>query len=153
MLGAASAAGAVEVPVDLSSWEERGPVANGVWTVAPDGGSVLQSINGDPTFFVSPTNQINTTIRGTIKVGTSSDDDLVGFVFGFNGPVGTGKDADFVLFDWKQGNQASGGFTSFEGFSLNRVQGTITNDAPGYWGRTDSAGFDSLATDYGEHEH
>lgn len=141
---------ATEVPVDLSSWEERGPAGNGNWTVAADGKSVFQSINGDPTFFVSPgASTINTTLRGKIKVETTGDDDLVGFVFGFKAPLANGNDMDYVLVDWKQGNQGSGGFTSFEGFSVNRVQGTITNYIPGFWGRTTSAGFTSLATNYG----
>jgi len=146
---AATTAGAAEVPIDLSSWEKRGVAANGNWVVAPGGNSVLQTINGDPTFFVSPTDQINTTLRGKIKVETTSDDDLIGFVFGFNGPVSTGNDMDFLLFDWKQANQPSGGFTAFEGFALSRVNGSITNYIPGFWGRTDSAGFDNLATNYG----
>lgn len=145
-----AARAATEVPVDLRSWQQRGPAGNGNWTVAADGSSVFQSINGDPTFFVSPgTSTINTTLRGRIKVETSSDDDLVGFVFGYKAPVASGNDMDYVLVDWKQGNQASDGFTSFEGFSLNRVQGTITNYIPGFWGRTTSTGFTSLATQYG----
>jgi hypothetical protein len=145
---ATSLAAAAEIPIDLSTWQKRGPAANGIWTVAPDGNSVFQSVNGDPTFFVSPTNQINTTIRGSIRVETTGDDDLIGFVFGFSGPVAAGNDMDFVLFDWKQLNQSSGGFTAFEGFALSRVDGTITNYIPGFWGRTDSAGFDNLATLY-----
>lgn len=141
---------ATEVPVDLSSWSKRGPGGNGNWTVAADGKSVFQSINGDPTFFVSPvTSTINTTLRGKIKVETTGDDDLIGFVFGFNAPTAAGNDMDYVLVDWKQGNQNSDGYTSFEGFSVNRVQGTITNYIPGFWGRTTSAGFTSLATNYG----
>lgn len=137
------------VPIDLNTWSKRGPAANGNWVVAPDGSTVLQTINGNPTFFVSAADQINTTLRGRIRVQTTGDDDFIGFVFGFNAPVSTGNDMDFLLFDWKQTNQASGGFTAFEGFALSRVQGTITNYLPGFWGRTDSAGFDNLATNYG----
>jgi len=56
---------------------------------------------------------------------------------------------DFLLFDWKQADQPSGGFAPFEGFALSRVQGTVTNHIPGFWGRTTSTGFESLATNYG----
>ncbi|MBX3600676.1 MAG: hypothetical protein KIS83_20005 [Rubrivivax sp.] len=138
------------VPIDLNAWSKRGPAGNGNWIVAADGSSVLQTVNGDPTFFVSDSDQINTTLRGKIRVETTGDDDLIGFVFGFKGPASTGNDMDFLLFDWKQASQASGGFTAFEGFALSRVQGTITNYTPGFWGRTDSAGFDNLATNYGD---
>ncbi len=149
LLAAAVPAWAAEVPVDLRTWSKRGPAGNGNWVVAADGSTVLQTINGNPTFFVSPENNLNKTLRGRIKVETTSDDDFIGFVLGFNAPVSTGNDMDFVLFDWKQTNQGSGGFTAFEGFALSRVQGTITNYIPGFWGRTDSAGFDNLATNYG----
>src|SRR5690606_6053488 len=79
-----TAAFSATIPIDLNTWEKRGPSANGNWTVTPDGSSVFQSINGDPTFFVSPDNQINKTIRGSIRVETTTDDDYIGFVFGFN---------------------------------------------------------------------
>jgi hypothetical protein len=149
LLVAVSAVHAAPIPIDLSAWEKRGPAANGNWIVAGDGSSVLQTINGDPTFFVSPIDYINTTLRGSITVETTSDDDLIGFVFGFNGPVSTGNDMDFLLFDWKQANQSSGGFNSQEGFAVSDVDGTITNYIPGFWGRVDSAGFDNLANNYG----
>lgn len=148
---------AAPVPVDLRSWTERGNAGNGTWTVAADGSSVLQSINGNPTFFVSPTNLFNTTIRGRITVTDGSDDDFVGFVFGFSAPTGnaaSGEDAhNYVLFDWKANDQSSGGFLAREGFALSRANGTI---APAdyvryFWGRTDANGppFDVLATDFG----
>lgn len=136
------------IPIDLNTWEQRGPANNGNWTVAADGSSVFQSINGNPTFFVSPDNQINKTIRGSIRVETTGDDDFIGFVFGFNGPASTGNDMNFVLFDWKQANQVSGTLAQ-EGFALSRVNGTVTDYIPGFWGHADSAGFDVLATRYG----
>jgi hypothetical protein len=147
LLGGTAAVFAAAIPIDLTSWQERGPAANGNWTVAGGGTSVFQSINGNPTFFVSPTNYLNTTLRGTIKVETASDNDLVGFVLGFNGPASTGTDMDFVLFDWRQGTQGG----SQEGFALSRVNGNITNFAPStspFWVRGDTTGFDNLANDY-----
>ncbi len=149
LAAAASLAGAVEVPVDLATWSKRGPAANGNWTVAPGGGSVTQSINGNPTFFVGPTSFIDTVLRGRIRVNTTADDDFIGFVMGYNGPAGTGNEMDFVLLDWKQNNQTASGFLGSEGFALSRVNGTITNYSPGFWGHTDSAGFDNLATNFG----
>jgi hypothetical protein len=135
---------AAERPIDLNTWSERGPTGNGNWVVAADGSTVTQTVNGNPTFFVSPETQFDVTLRGRIRVGTTSDDDLIGFVMGFNAPVSTGNDMDFVLFDWKQANQGG----ALEGFALSRVQGTITSYTPGFWNRADSAGFDNLATNY-----
>lgn len=123
-------------------------MAPGRWR--PGGASVTQSVNGDPTFFVSPTNQIDTTVRGTIRVAPGSgDDDFIGFVLGFTGPASTGNDMNFVLFDWKQGTQTFSGATAQEGLSVSRVNGTITDYTPGFWGHTDSAQFDVLGTDFG----
>ena len=149
LFGSSWAAQAIEVPIDLTAWQKRGPAANGTWTVAAGGGSVFQSINGDPTFFVSPTSQIDTTLRGKIRVETTGDDDFIGFVFGFSGPASTGNDMNYVLFDWKQADQVFDSVLAREGFTLNRVQGTITNYIPGFWGHVDSAGFDNLAGSFG----
>ncbi len=140
---------ALAAPIDLTPWTERGPAANGNWTVAPGGASVSQSVNGDPTFFVSPGSFQNTTFRGTIEIFTTSDNDYAGFVMGFNGPASTGNDMNFVLLDWREATQSSGGYTAQEGFALSRVNGTITNYLPGFWGHTDSTEFDVLATDFG----
>jgi hypothetical protein len=132
------------VPVDLSGWSERGPAANGNWVVAPGGLSVTQTINGNPTFFVSPDSFSNTVLRGRLRVNTTGDNDFVGFVMGYQTPAGTGTDMDFVLFDWKQADQSG----SREGFALSRVQGNITDYDPGFWRHIDSAEFDVLGTNY-----
>jgi len=141
------------VPIDLRTWREEGPPANGTWTVSADGASVLQTINGDPTFFVSPDNYFNTTIQGKFKVETTSDDDFIGFVFGYQSPIAANNDPtnkfNFLLFDWKQTTQASGGATAQEGFNLARVNGRFTNFIPGFWGHASSDTFQVLATDYG----
>lgn len=148
LAAAASLAGAAEVAIDLGGWSKLGPAANGNWVVAPGGTSVTQTINDDPTFFVGPDSYIDTVLRGKIRVGTSSDNDFVGFVMGYNAPAGTGSDMDYVLLDWKQGDQSNGGFLAREGFALSRVNGTIASYLPGFWGHTDSAEFDVLGTNY-----
>ncbi len=110
---------------DLSKWVVEGPPGNGGWRISKDGQSVLQTTNGGPTFFVSPRSVINTTIRGRIVVNTASDDDYIGFVFGFQSPNTQQPDyLDFLLFDWKQGDQG----VAKEGFCLREVRlaGTAT---------------------------
>lgn len=39
--------------VDFNTWSKTGP-ANGNWVVQGGGSSVLQTINGDNTYFISP---------------------------------------------------------------------------------------------------
>jgi hypothetical protein len=150
---AAPTALAQQVPIDLNTWSKQGPPGNGTWTVAANGESVLQTINGDPTFFVSPVDDFEGTITGTLSVETTADDDYIGFVFGYGSPLVENQDDvndfDFILLDWKQFTQPFGGFTAEEGFSLVRVDGTITDYIPGFWGHTDHDGFQVLATDFG----
>ena len=115
--------------IDLNTWSQQGPAASGTWTVNAAGTQVTQGINGQPTFFVSPQEYINVRITGTIS-SSGSDDDYIGFVFGYQNPInlpGPNYDCDFYLFDWKRGNQTVG----LEGRSLCRVD---TNLALGYGG-------------------
>jgi hypothetical protein len=114
----------------------------------------LQKVNGDPTFFVSPDEYIDTTIRGKLRSDDLLDDDYIGFVFGYQSPlVEKGHkeyDFDFLMFDWKQRDQPP----PREGFALIRVRGNFdANGDPkyaGFWDRKKSAKFDILATSYGK---
>ncbi|GAX62802.1 acyltransferase [Candidatus Scalindua japonica] len=116
-------------PIDLSTWLEEGP-GGGTWNVAADNNSVLQTVNSaTPTFFISDNPFLNNTFESTISVNSSSgDNDFIGFVFGYNAPFSANGDAntdfDFILFDWKQGDQDS----ATEGFHLTRVSGDFSDN-------------------------
>ncbi len=116
-------------PVDLTSWSEEGP-GGGVWTVSGGGVTVLQSVNSvTPTFFISDDPFINSMFTGTLKVEESGDNDFIGFVFGYKMPFDANGDAttdfDYLLFDWKQGNQAS----ATAGFHLSKVSGDFSDNS------------------------
>ena len=152
----AMTAHAVPVPIDLNTWTQEGAPANGTWVVSGDGTSVNQQINGDPTFFVSPNNFINTTFNGGFSVDTTSDDDYIGFVFGYQSPLAANSDAvndyHFFLFDWKQANQSDPLGTGSEGFNLSYVSGEVAGFGP-FWAHGDTtqpdADFQVIDTDYG----
>lgn len=141
-------------------WTQEGIPRAGNWIVAPSGTSVDQTLNwGIPTLFVSPNNITETTVEGTFSVASDFDDDYLGFVAGYNGPLASEgddpTDYDFVLFDWKQGTQPYQGYEAREGFTLSRVQGTISQtDTPKYfWGHTENPSnpkLEVLATDLGD---
>ena len=117
--------------IDLSSWEHDG---NGTWsTQGSNDDSVLQSINGAPTvFFEDGNNARNTAISGNIRVGSTTDDDFVGFVLGYQNDELNSASADYWLIDWKQGNQPSGGSTALAGLALSHVtNGSVENY---FWG-------------------
>ncbi|WDE12483.1 PEP-CTERM sorting domain-containing protein [Thalassomonas haliotis] len=129
--------------IDLNSWSQQGHAANGNWTVAPDGSSVVQSINGNPTFFVSPESFINKEFTGSFGVETTDDNDFVGFVFGYNGLD------DFYLFDWKQGTQTYNGQVGYEGFTLSKISaGADVTSLNSLWDHN-GTGVTVLDTDYG----
>lgn len=108
-------------PVDLNTWTEESPPGSGNWTVSADGSNVFQSVNNNQTFFVSPNSYFNTTVTGQLRVETTSDDDYIGFLFGYQTPNSTTTTGDwnFLVFDWKQLNQSG----STLGFTLARVDG------------------------------
>ena len=96
-------AAAQPVATDYSTWTEESPNSTGNWVLSAGNTSVLQTINNDPTFFVSPNVIFNTTVSGTIEMTVEEDDDFVGFVFGYETPnAGTSNtNWDFLLFDWR----------------------------------------------------
>ncbi|MEC9102491.1 MAG: hypothetical protein VX878_01640, partial [Pseudomonadota bacterium] len=90
-------------PVDRSTWTANG---NGSWNLAGDNNSVKQTLNNSPTVFINQKDSQGLALSGTIKVETTSDDDFIGFVLGYNNGDLTNGSADYLLIDWKQGNQS-----------------------------------------------
>lgn len=136
--------------VDFYTWVQAGQPANGNWAVQNGGTQVLQTVNGNPTFFVTPADYINVRMSGRFKT-TDNDNDYMGVVFGFKEPLGASDYFDTWLFDWKQGNQASGGFNGQEGFNLSHAVGTIPSSqyAATFWGHTTTPQFTVAGTNYG----
>ena len=144
-LGLASTAQAA--PVNLNTWTaESYPAVSGfgvgVWTVAADGSSVNQSVNGQPTLFYSDFDTFGSSFTGTITVG-GGDDDYIGFVLGFNSGDTSNSSANYLLIDWKAGTQtfnfgapsSTPGTTALAGLAVSRVTGIPTADE--FWGHTD----------------
>jgi len=142
--------GAHAAAVDLGLWsDESYPAVSGfgagVWTVSGDGLSVNQSVNGQPTLFVSDFVVAGLAIEGMVTVNSADDDDLIGFALGFiPGDADPGNNtADYLLVDWKQGTQGfnfgspscTSGSTSSAGLAVSRVTGIPTADE--FWGHFD----------------
>ena len=118
-------------PVDLTGWIDngfQGDNSSGNWVVQPGNDAVRQTINGDPTVFFDPgSNAQGTSLAGEITVETTSDDDFIGFVLGYQDGELNSANADFWLIDWKQATQSFGGETAQIGLSLSHVSGDILN--------------------------
>jgi hypothetical protein len=86
------------------------------WVVAQDGLSVNQNNNSDASMFLSNFDAQDLAVEGRWRMANSGDDDLVGFVFGYQ------DRGHFYLFDWKRGTQAYGNGSNAEaGMSLKLV--------------------------------
>jgi len=87
---------------DLNNFTQEGETSAGDWRLSGTGFSVQQTINGSPTFCVSPDDIINTTITGILRVEETLDNDFIGFVFGYKSPIAAIGDApndrEFLLF-------------------------------------------------------
>jgi hypothetical protein len=138
--------------VDLSSWTAinlnlPGGQGNGSWVVSGDNLSVVQTQNSDPSVFLNGINETNYTLDGTWEVETTSDDDMVGFVFGYQ------DTSHFYVMDWKELDQFSGSFAE-EGFSVKKIAANSFADLEGddFWnsaGTANSTILDSFYSDNG----
>ena len=118
------------VPVDLTGWTAEGGSSS--WNVQPGNDTVLQTVNGNPTVFFdsTATTSQGTALSGKIRVtsGGNGDDDFIGFVLGYdtgglNTPTGASTaGSDFLLIDWKQGDQNFSGFAP-KGLAISHIAG------------------------------
>ncbi|MEM7253093.1 MAG: PEP-CTERM sorting domain-containing protein [Pseudomonadota bacterium] len=125
------------MPVDLSTWVAEGGSSS--WNVEAGNDSVLQTVNGAPTIFYDPaaTSTQGTALTGNISVTTTSDDDFIGFVLGYDAGEVFSSTANFILVDWKQALQS--GWEP--GLAIHHISdgsnGNSTDVDGSYWGHTD----------------
>ncbi len=107
-LGCGRKAEHIEEWVDLSGWKEviynypANGQGQGSWELSNNNQWATQNINGDPTILISDIDVTGTTVEGSWIIKGNNDDDLVGFVFGYQDP------GHFYLLDWKKGTQDVG---------------------------------------------
>jgi hypothetical protein len=115
--------------LDLSNWEAvqltSGSGAN--WVVDGTGTEVLQTLNSIPSVFISDIELTNDVMEGVWRVDTGSDDDFMGFVFGYQ------DKGHFYLFDWKQYNQTISNRTGLQGMCVKVVNTDITLSEYDFW--------------------
>lgn len=134
-----------QTPVLLNGWtvEDYAGTPGGSWTVAANGSSVSQSVNGVPTVFIGDSLVSYRRFEGRVTVTSGSDDDFFGFVLGFRPGDATNPNAEYLLIDWKRSTQfynhggisCTPGSTAQAGLALSRVVGVPTMDE--LWGHVD----------------
>jgi hypothetical protein len=122
------ASAATAAPVNLTDWLA---VGGGNWVREADNNGVKQTVNGLPAIFHNNENSQGKSLSGTIEVQTTSDDDFIGFVLGYNTGDLTNNDADYLLIDWKELTQNFFG-TGLKGLAISRVTGPLGNNS-GAW--------------------
>lgn len=122
---------AATIPVDLTGWQNEG---DGIWNVQPGNDSVIQTRNGNPTvFFNNGVNAQGQALSGEITVNTTSDDDFIGFVLGYQSGALFNSPNTFYLIDWKQNDQSPG----IDGLALSSVSNVSSAGGfPDYWSHT-----------------
>ncbi len=125
--------------VDLNTWDAEsyaavGGFPQGLWQVSPDGSSVLQVNNGQPTFFYGDFNAFGTKVTGKFEVLSNWDDDIAGFALGYQPNDNTNNSANYLLIDWKRITQpfdftsSDPGGTAYEGLAVSLVSGIPSAD-------------------------
>lgn len=138
-------------PLDLSGWTSsvydlQGGQTPANWVLSTDKKSVTQVVNADPSMFLNNLKQTSYKMEGTFQVKTSSDDDIIGFVFGYQ------NDTNFYVFDWKQKKQSLSNYgTAEEGFSIKKISAANKSDftLEDFWSSTDTVHTTVLATNHG----
>ncbi|MBD2168527.1 putative Ig domain-containing protein [Calothrix membranacea FACHB-236] len=105
--------------IDLSTWSivnyELFSQPDAQWVIQPGNTEVEQIINSDASILLGDFDLSADRIEGTWNVNSFSDDDLMGFVFGY-------QDSEhFYLFDWKQASQNDPLGFAEQGMSLKVV--------------------------------
>lgn len=148
VIGLALAGGMLSVPVnaapitlDLNTFEQKAPLANGDWTVSTAGDSVTQGTQGNPSFFVTPDTYRDLRIRGTV-VTPGTDDDFFGWSVAHDKPSGTGNLVNTFMIDWKASEQTHNGYTAPEGLTIYRIDGSVSDSLDDvtacFWGKNDT---------------
>jgi hypothetical protein len=138
---------ALAAPTDLSTWPAvsypgngSAVTAPGVWVVDVTGTEVVQTVNGAPTLLVSPQEATGQRIRASFTTPIA-DNDYFGVALGFTAGEESDPAADYLLIDWRQGDQdfswfgGEGPTTAHLGLAVSRVTGAPNLNE--FWGHVD----------------
>ncbi len=97
------------------------------WVISDDALTVTQSLNADPAVYVSTLPVSGVSMTFELTVDTTVDDDLIGWVIGYDSGENVSETADWLLFDWKQLEQNWDGYLRTPGLAYCRVNGPVTS--------------------------
>ncbi|MEL6346852.1 MAG: hypothetical protein AAFV53_27310, partial [Myxococcota bacterium] len=92
-----------------------------LWSLSSDNLTLSQTRDSEPAFY--GTHIDASSIEFTIRVGTTTQDDFIGWVVGFKDGDAESEDANYILFDWKQRSQSGLGTFARRGLAMSAVDG------------------------------
>ena len=131
VMGAAIRIGEQSAPADLRRWsviQYQFPEQDDAqWELSADGTTMTQRVNADASILVSDFDLVNSSIEGTWRADTDSDDDFMGFVFGYQ------DQGHFYLFDWKKEDQQDRGTFAERGMTVKVVNSSTLPTNTDLW--------------------
>ena len=125
---------------DLSTWQviDYSPIEESQgashWVLDSTKTIATQTLNADPSILLSNITLSNDTMEGTWAVNTNSDDDYIGFVFGFQ------DNQHFYLFDWKKADQNDPLGFAQRGMSVKVINASTPLGGRDFWPSGGNAG-------------
>ena len=118
-------------PVNLAPWTvkqyELNSQPNANWAKDLANNIATQTVNADASFLLSDFDLSRAQMDGTWRVDTTSDDDFIGFVFGY-------QDSEhFYVFDWKKGSQNDSLGFAERGMSVKVFNADSTLTGRDFW--------------------
>jgi choice-of-anchor A domain-containing protein len=104
------------------------------WILSADKLTVTQGTNSLPAVYMTNLPAVGTTLVFNLRVNSTADDDFIGWVVGFDQGDVNNPQAEFMLFDWKQGDQQHGSDLARAGMAMSRVRGVVQPSGLDNWG-------------------
>lgn len=127
-----------KIPIDFSGGvtiEDYDVVGGGIaadWTIIDRYSATQANNTEEPTIGLVGAEATEYVYIIDITVETTEDNDFIGFVLGFSPGESTDANPDYLLIDWKQGNQSVGGGSAARGLALSQVT-AVPNDEFDFW--------------------
>lgn len=138
--------------VEVCTWDQIsydvGTDPDPVWVFSDTCEVATETLNADPALLLSNVSMNDYTFDGTIHVNTTTDDDFIGIVFGYQ------DSSHFYLMNWKQTGQNQGGEqgTALQGFLIKKFTASTPNDFTyrDFWHYEGTARAETLVSNFGD---
>ena len=123
------------------------------WTLSQDNLTITQSENSGPGVAMTNLPAVGVTIEFELEVQTTDDDDFIGWTVGYETGDHSNPNAEYMIFDWKQGDQDCDGM-AYAGLTMSRVSGVPDlsggcSDIGNFWSHVNAVSEEARAQNLG----